>query len=156
MISITKRLEFDAGHRIPYHKGKCNNLHGHRYILNINIAGMINKNINDSDYGMIMDFSEIKSIAKKNLIDLWDHAFLVYVEDKIILNFLQSIPNHKTVILNRVPTVENLAQIIYHILAPLYNEAFHHSLFLQNIILYETPTSWAEYSCKNINKCNLV
>ena len=35
MISVTRRLEFDAGHRIPDHRSQCRNLHGHRYVLEI-------------------------------------------------------------------------------------------------------------------------
>jgi 6-pyruvoyltetrahydropterin/6-carboxytetrahydropterin synthase len=32
-ITITRRLEFDAGHRIPHHDGQCRHLHGHRYAI---------------------------------------------------------------------------------------------------------------------------
>ena len=39
MLTITKRLEFDAGHRIPQHKSQCRNLHGHRYALEITLEG---------------------------------------------------------------------------------------------------------------------
>lgn len=29
-FSCTRRLEFDAGHRVPLHESKCKNPHGHR------------------------------------------------------------------------------------------------------------------------------
>ena len=29
MLTITRKLEFDAGHRIPDHKSQCRNLHGY-------------------------------------------------------------------------------------------------------------------------------
>ncbi|AWD32370.1 6-carboxy-5,6,7,8-tetrahydropterin synthase [Candidatus Kinetoplastibacterium sorsogonicusi] len=146
MINVTKKLEFDAGHRIPHHKGKCNNLHGHRYILQITISGFLNDNFGESDYGMLIDFSNIKNIAQKYILDIWDHAFLVYEKDQLVLDFLKSIPNHKTVILSNVPTVENLAKEIYKILEPLYEKHFSNILFLKSITLYETPTCWSEYS----------
>ena len=39
MLTITRKLEFDAGHRIPDHKSQCRNLHGHRYTLEITLTG---------------------------------------------------------------------------------------------------------------------
>ncbi|MDP2056292.1 MAG: 6-carboxytetrahydropterin synthase, partial [Thiobacillus sp.] len=35
---ITRRLEFDAGHRIPNHASQCRHLHGHRYALEITLS----------------------------------------------------------------------------------------------------------------------
>ena len=37
MLTITRKLEFDAGHRIPDHNSQCRNLHGHRYTLLITL-----------------------------------------------------------------------------------------------------------------------
>ncbi|RDS98986.1 6-carboxytetrahydropterin synthase QueD, partial [Burkholderia contaminans] len=36
---ITRKLEFDAGHRIPDHRSQCRNLHGHRYVLEVTLRG---------------------------------------------------------------------------------------------------------------------
>ena len=41
MITITRKLEFDAGHRIPDHKSQCRNLHGHRYTIEITLVGEV-------------------------------------------------------------------------------------------------------------------
>ena len=38
---ITRRLEFDAGHRIPDHKSQCRHLHGHRYAIEVTLSGDI-------------------------------------------------------------------------------------------------------------------
>jgi 6-pyruvoyl tetrahydropterin synthase/QueD family protein len=65
MLTITRKLEFDAGHRIPDHKSQCRNLHGHRYTLEITLVGAVIDVEGSSDNGMIMDFSDIKSIAKE-------------------------------------------------------------------------------------------
>ena len=81
MISVTRRLEFDAGHRIPDHRSQCRNLHGHRYVLEITLTGDVVQAPGESDNGMLMDFSEIKQIAKQHIVDVWDHAFLVYEGD---------------------------------------------------------------------------
>src|SRR5574343_1406662 len=97
---ITRRLEFDAGHRIPDHKSQCRHLHGHRYSIEITLSGQIIQQAGDAANGMVMDFSEVKSLAKTHLVDAWDHAFLVFEGDTQVLNFLNSMPNHKTVVLN--------------------------------------------------------
>ena len=78
MLTITRKLEFDAGHRIPDHKSQCRNLHGHRYTLEITLIGNVIEQEGSSDNGMIMDFSDVKALAKQHLVDVWDHAFLVY------------------------------------------------------------------------------
>ena len=144
MLTITKRLEFDAGHRIPQHKSQCRNLHGHRYALEITLEGEPVADPESSDHGMLMDFSDVKSLAKDHLVDLWDHAFLVHDGDTLIRGLLAQIPGHKTVVLNRVPTAENLVAIAFEILDPLYTERFGNHLKLCRLRLYETPTSWAD------------
>jgi 6-pyruvoyltetrahydropterin/6-carboxytetrahydropterin synthase len=144
MLTITRKLEFDAGHRIPDHASQCRNLHGHRYTLEITLTGQVVEHDGQSDNGMIMDFSDVKALAKENLVDLWDHAFLVYEKDIAVKDFLQSLPDHKTVVLNRVPTVENLAKIAFDILKAVYLDRYATGLSLSKIKLYETPNCWAE------------
>jgi len=144
MLTITRKLEFDAGHRIPDHNSQCRNLHGHRYTLEITLTGQVVDHDGQADNGMIMDFSDVKALAKDNLVDLWDHAFLVYEKDVKVREFLESLPNHKTVVLNRVPTVENLAKIAFDILKTVYQDRYSTGLSLSKIKLFETPNCWAE------------
>jgi 6-pyruvoyltetrahydropterin/6-carboxytetrahydropterin synthase len=99
-----------------------------------------------ADDGMVLDFGDIKRLANDHLVSLWDHAFLVAKEDQAVVAFLASMPNHKTVILDRVPTVENLAHAAFIILEPIFAEAFHGRLRLSSIRLYETPNCWADIS----------
>ena len=40
-MQITRRLEFDAGHRIPNHNSQCRHLHGHRYAIEITLSGEV-------------------------------------------------------------------------------------------------------------------
>jgi 6-pyruvoyltetrahydropterin/6-carboxytetrahydropterin synthase len=144
MITITRKLEFDAGHRIPDHKSQCRNLHGHRYTLEITLVGAVIEEEGSSDNGMIMDFSDIKALAKQYLVDVWDHAFLVYEKDAAVRGFLESLPDHKTVIIDRIPTVENLAQTAFNILKAVYQDRYGTGLHLQKLVLHETPNCWAE------------
>jgi 6-pyruvoyltetrahydropterin/6-carboxytetrahydropterin synthase len=143
MLTITRKLEFDAGHRIPDHKSQCRNLHGHRYTLEITLTGAVIEEEGNSDNG-IMDFSDVKALAKAHLVDVWDHAFIVYQKDSAVLEFLDSIPGHKTVVIDRIPTVENLAQTAFNILKAVYQDRYGTGLRLHKLVLHETPNCWAE------------
>lgn len=143
-MQITRRLEFDAGHRIPRHQSQCRHLHGHRYALEITLGGeIICDELNSSD-GMVMDFGEVKEIAKKHLVDKWDHAFLVSATDRVVVDFLATLPGHRTVVLDAVPTVENLARIAFNVLDPLYSDTYGNHLRLERVRIYETPNCWAD------------
>lgn len=144
MITITRKLEFDAGHRIPDHKSQCRNLHGHRYTLEITLTGAVISEEGSSDNGMIMDFSDVKALAKQHLVDLWDHAFIVYARDDMLREFLESIPGHKTVVIDSIPTVENLAQTAFAILKAVFRDRYGTGLHLHKLVLHETPNCWAE------------
>lgn len=143
-ISITRRLEFDAGHRLPSHKSQCRNLHGHRYALEITLTSTPQADVGTSDDGMVLDFGDIKAIANEKLVNVWDHAFLVYKGDAQLVEFLATIPNHKTVVLDCVPTSENLAQAAFDILQHAYHDRFGKELKLTFLRLYETPNCWAD------------
>lgn len=143
-MEITTRLEFDAGHRIPNHKSQCRNLHGHRYVIEITLGGDIIQNEKTSEDGMVMDFSDVKRIARESVVDVWDHAFLVYRHDRVILDFLNTLPNHKTVIFETVPTAENMAAEAFRILKNQYHDIYGNHLTLLRVRLYETPNSWAD------------
>lgn len=141
---ITRRLEFDAGHRIPDHKSQCRHLHGHRYAIEITLAGDVIQREGDAANGMVMDFSDVKALANQHLVDAWDHAFLVYSGDTSVVQFLQSLPDHKTVLLDCIPTAENLAQLAFRILDAVYRDTYGNYLQLQQVRLYETPNCWAD------------
>lgn len=144
MLTITRKLEFDAGHRIPDHKSQCRNLHGHRYTLEITLVGQVIEQEGSSDNGMIMDFSDVKSLAKIHLVDIWDHAFIVYEKDQAVRDFLATIPDHKTVIIEHIPTVENLARTAFSILRSAFKDHYGTGLRLHKLVLHETPNCWAE------------
>jgi 6-pyruvoyltetrahydropterin/6-carboxytetrahydropterin synthase len=144
VLTITRKLEFDAGHRIPDHRSQCRNLHGHRYVLEITLQGDLVDTEGAPDRGMVMDFADVKALAVEHLVDKWDHAFLVYEGDKQVLGFLQSMAGHKTVVLDRIPTVENLAAVAFDILASVYDAHYGVNLRLYKLRLYETPNCWAD------------
>ncbi|MDO8312381.1 MAG: 6-carboxytetrahydropterin synthase QueD [Sideroxyarcus sp.] len=145
-MQITRRLEFDAGHRIPNHNSQCKHLHGHRYAIEITLSGEVITTEGVSEQGMVMDFSDVKRIAKERVVDVWDHAFLVYRGDKVVLDFLNTLPSHKTVVLDVVPTAENLAKVAFDLLLDAYRDTYGNHLKLERVRLFETPNNWADYS----------
>ena len=143
-MEITTRMEFDSGHRIPNHKSTCRNLHGHRYALEVTIVGDIIDQEDISDFGMVMDFKDAKRLIKKVIVEPWDHAFIVYENDKEVLDFLNSLENHKTVIFPKVPTAENMALVAFNILSKAFEEEFKGLIKPKRVRLYETPNNWAD------------
>lgn len=143
-MRITRKLEFDAGHRIPDHASQCRHLHGHRYVLEVTLSGEIIQADGQAANGMVMDFSDVKSIAQRHVVDAWDHAFLAWRDDSSVIAFLATLPEHKTVVLDLVPTVENLALTAFRILDPHYRDEYDNRLRLERVRLYETPNCWAD------------
>jgi 6-pyruvoyltetrahydropterin/6-carboxytetrahydropterin synthase len=142
--TITRKLEFDAGHRIPDHRSQCRNLHGHRYVLEITLQGELVETEGAPDRGMVMDFADVKALAMEHLVNKWDHAFIVYARDEVVRSFLEKMADHKTVVLDRIPTVENLAAEAFRILSEVYNDHYGVDLKLKRVRLYETPNCWAD------------
>lgn len=143
-MRITRRLEFDAGHRIPAHDSQCRHLHGHRYALEVTLSGELIRTAGASNEAMVMDFSEVKSIARRLVVDTWDHAFLAYRGDEVVVAFLGSLPGHRTVLFDAPPTAEVLAATAFRLLAPAYEDRYGNHLALEQVRLYETPNCWAD------------
>jgi 6-pyruvoyltetrahydropterin/6-carboxytetrahydropterin synthase len=143
-MEITTRMEFDSGHRIPNHKSSCKNLHGHRYAIEVTLKGDIIDQENESDYGMVMDFKDAKELIRKTIVEPWDHAFLVYEKDLEVIHFLNSLKGHKTVILDKVPTAENMALIAFNLLKNVFEKTFQNDIVPIRVRLFETPNNWAD------------
>ena len=143
-MEITTKLEFDAGHRIPHHKSSCKNLHGHRYAIEVTIKGGIVSDKSNSDFGMVMDFSDAKELIKKTIVEEWDHSFIVHKDDTAVLKFLESLDDHKTVVFPLVPTAENMALVAMEKLKISFDKKFGALIKPFKVRLYETPNNWAD------------
>jgi len=143
-MRITRRLEFDAGHRIAHHTSLCRHLHGHRYAIEVTVSGDVIATAKDPEQGMVTDFSGIKSIVQQHVVAPWDHAFLVDAHDKTVRGFLDSLPGHRTVVLDAPPTAEHLALTAYRILVPAFAAVYGARLCVEQVRLYETPNCWAD------------
>jgi len=143
-MRITRRLEFDAGHRIPHHESQCRHLHGHRYAIEVTVSGDVIVDDRDPEQGMVADFGGIKALIQHHIVAPWDHAFLAYARDRAVLDFLATLPGHRTVTFEAPPTAEHLAATALRILAPAFAAAYGERLHVEQVRIYETPSCWAD------------
>lgn len=145
---ITKRIEFDAGHRVPDHASKCRSPHGHRYVVEVAVSGVVADRPGDPENGMVKDFAFIKELLVEHVHDPWDHAFLIAEHDEAMLRALvdgwadNTEAPWKVAIVPVVPTVENLTELVYVKLAAPVALA---GAYLDSVTMWETPTCSATY-----------
>ncbi|OGK21963.1 6-carboxytetrahydropterin synthase QueD [Candidatus Roizmanbacteria bacterium RIFCSPHIGHO2_01_FULL_39_8] len=148
-MTITKIIEFDMGHRIPNHKSQCRNLHGHRYKLELNIEGEVQKEVGRSEEGMVFDFIDVKTLLMNEVHSKCDHAFMFYEKDPVLAVFAKKNKSLKFVSVPFIPTAENISDWIFNILSKKIEIISKKKFHLQGIKLWETPTSSAFISKKN-------
>ncbi len=70
-----ENLSFDAAHYTKGVEGKCMNLHGHTFKVNVEVEGEVNP-----ETGFVIDFSILKKIVKE-VIEEYDHKVIVPKKD---------------------------------------------------------------------------
>ncbi len=139
-IRITKVFHFEAAHALHGYPGKCAQIHGHSYELQVTVIGTP---IADPDHpftGMVMDFSELKRIVKERVIDRYDHALLLSrrsVPDLFPRRELFA----RIEVMDRQPTCEHMIEDV----AASLEGALPEGVQLHALRLVETPTSFAEW-----------
>ena len=131
-IKACKIFEFEAAHFLFGYKGKCKNMHGHSYKLEIEFSCYLDffeRFVCESNPSscMVMDFSVLKKVVNKKIIGLLDHKLLNDVEED---NFPWW-----------MPTAENMVVWIFKKL----NGSFAEEI-CSRVRLWETSTSFAEIS----------
>ena len=137
-MKITKIFTFDSSHMLDGHDGKCQNLHGHTYKLEITVSdGIVRGGLKD---GMVMDFTDLKAIVKQYITDPFDHAFIYHGDNgrECQIAALLEGWNMKTLRLPCRTTAENMA-------VEMYDRLKNAGLNVYSVKLWETPTSCAEY-----------
>jgi queuosine biosynthesis protein QueD len=67
---LRKTFRFEASHILPKHPGKCSRLHGHSWVLHVEVEGPVNPAT-----GFVMDYADI-SMWVKPIIESLDHRHL--------------------------------------------------------------------------------
>ena len=70
MFEVTVEETFAAGHALRHYRGKCENVHGHNYRIEVKVQGEQLDSI-----GLLVDFVELKRVMK-GVIDYLDHQFI--------------------------------------------------------------------------------
>lgn len=151
MTTIIRRfIETDTGHRVPNHKSKCKNLHGHRYRFEAEIEGEIITKKGVSEEGMLMDFGDISHLLTVHIHDIIDHAFIIYEGDQQARAACEMMgDDHRTVIVPFIPTAEHLAKWAFEQLEPHINSHYGNNLRLKAMHCRETPKSMASWTSSN-------
>ncbi|MBC28201.1 MAG: 6-carboxytetrahydropterin synthase QueD [Euryarchaeota archaeon] len=122
-------------------------MHGHRYRWEAEIEGDVVEDTGVSDEGMLIDFSDVSAILKEYVHDIVDHAFVVYSGDEKALKALEIMgPGHRTLIVDFIPTAENLAKWAFEQVEPHIKSVYGNQLRLVAMHVRETPKSWASWS----------
>ncbi len=129
-MRITKQFEFSMGHVLFNYEGKCNQLHGHNYQLEVTVES---DELDAS--GFVMDFSDLKSAGSKVLDAELDQEVWVYVKGPRVRALVDL--GARSVAFE--PTAENI--IIY--LKKAITDELPDSVILARLELYETSTSKA-------------
>ncbi|WP_375333606.1 6-pyruvoyl trahydropterin synthase family protein [Candidatus Tisiphia endosymbiont of Xenochironomus xenolabis] len=137
MIKCTRKIEFDAAHRVIGHKNKCQFLHGHRYVLEVTAVSDVTNNL-----GMVVDFSYLKSVIKNWIDDNFDHNIILHQNDKEIGDKICDWTGQKIYYMQQNPTAENIAlHLKLDILPLLFTNS---SFFITKVKLFETPNCFVE------------
>jgi 6-pyruvoyltetrahydropterin/6-carboxytetrahydropterin synthase len=123
MFEVTVEQTFAAGHALRHYKGKCENVHGHNYRVQVTAEGDQLNSI-----GLLVDFVELKRVVRQ-VVDTLDHQFINDLEPFTVIN----------------PSAENIAKYFYDQVIgglDLSNEA---AVRISQVKVWETDTSIAVY-----------
>lgn len=141
-IRITKQFSFETGHALYGYDGKCKNVHGHSYRLNVTVIGMPISDNTNVKFGMVIDFSDLKKIVKEEIVNVFDHA-TVFNKNTPHVELAKELKDrgHNVLLVDYQPTSEMMViDFSKKIMKRLPSNIKLHSLKLQ-----ETATSFAEW-----------
>lgn len=141
-MKVTKEITFDSAHLLSNYDGKCSNLHGHTYKLQVTLEG---NSKNESH--MVLDFNILKEILNVTIMDRFDHAIIFSKEgirneaENELLSWAKKW-NKRFAIIPGKTTCEDMAP---HIREIIVVELLKRNISCNvSVKLWETPTSFAE------------
>lgn len=141
LIRVTREFTFEMAHVLRNYDGPCRNVHGHSYRLFVTLAGIPVNDSSNPKYGMVIDFTELKSIVLENIISKFDHAVVISRDFDLDKLEMTSKIFGNTVIVDYQPTCENLVADF----AGRLRNALPERVELHSLKLYETAKSYAEW-----------
>ena len=120
--------------------GRCRNIHGHSYEMRVTIKGMPIDDPSSPKHGMVMDFGDLKKIVNEEIVDHYDHAFII--NDQMPKDFIEEVKRHyeRIIVLPYQPTTE----LMLLDFSKRIKKRLPQHVSLVKILLKETEGSYAE------------
>lgn len=122
MFVVSVQAHYDSAHYLRNYKGKCERLHGHRYVVELALA---TEQLDRA--GIAFDFVDVKKHLRA-LADRLDHTNL------------NDIPPFDEI----EPSAENQAKYFYEEMKRLLPQHMGDAILYARV--WETPTQWAQYT----------
>ncbi|SVD81712.1 uncharacterized protein METZ01_LOCUS434566 [marine metagenome] len=139
-VRITKEFKFEMAHALHGYDGLCANIHGHSYRLWVTVRGDVKKENKHIKDGMVMDFTDLKSIIKPTIIKKYDHSLVLNANSPHANLDLSAFD--KVYYLPYQPTSENLVTDFANSITSLLPK----NVELLKVVLSETVSSFAEWN----------
>jgi 6-pyruvoyltetrahydropterin/6-carboxytetrahydropterin synthase len=136
IVTATRYHDFSAGHRVVGHENKCAWLHGHNYRVHFTCTAPRLDGV-----GRVIDFSAIKSVLCTRLEQEWDHKFIAWVEDPLMMRIYDKVPESiggSIVWIPFNPTAENMAQYLLEVIGPQQLVGVYSDVRLVSVLVEET------------------
>ncbi len=128
MLTAERYHDFSYGHRVVGHENKCRHLHGHNG--RVHFVCKAQPNMESLDHiGRVIDFGVIKEKLCMWVENNWDHKFLAWEKDLVMLSIVSALDEtHRNDSLEITegsivwtpfnPTAENMAQYLVEVIGP--------------------------------------
>jgi 6-pyruvoyltetrahydropterin/6-carboxytetrahydropterin synthase len=120
MFTLCVKDSFSAAHRLENYGGKCEELHGHNFLVEVFFEGE-----RLDECGMLVDFKVLKGYLK-NVLDKLDHKYI----------------NEIPFFHERTSSSEFIAMYIFHELKMLIKEGM---ISLKEVRVWESENAYAAY-----------
>ncbi len=121
MFEVTVLQTFSAGHALRNYRGKCENVHGHNYRVEVTVRG---EQLDST--GLLVDFVELKRVTR-GVMEYLDHRFINDLRPFDEIN----------------PSAENIAKFFYDRISEGLNAGT--PIHIAEVKIWETDTSSAVY-----------
>ena len=137
MYSLKTTAKFDSAHFLAGYEGKCANIHGHHWVVEVTVKGSELQS-SSTKRGMLIDFGDLKHIVR-GMAENFDHA-LIYergsLKEKTVAALNEE--NFRLIEVGFRPTAENFARHFYELLCA-------EGICVSSVTVYETPDNCAVY-----------
>lgn len=143
MYILKAEHSFDSAHFLANYDGKCGNIHGHRWRVEVEVESQTLLSGGQLD-GMVIDFGDLKKDVKI-LVDYYDHALIIQKDTmrKETLEFIVE-DGFKIIEVDFRPTAENFSAFFFK---AMKNKGYN----VKRVTVYETPTNSATYEEDEVN-----